>query len=655
MSARARLGAATARFLAERDPHADGRVADTPFALDQEDFEPGYLGWEIARCAPRLAPQEQGALAALAAACVASIRAGSTRVGCEGDALGRALEAVVGQEVRAVAAELLTRAAAAGLGDPVTDVIGLPGERKPLIVDGPWLYTERMHALEGRFCARVRERMAGAVERVNESDRRGLLRAVAAVASSPQPLTDDQKRAVRAALASPLSLVTGGPGSGKTATAVAVVRAMAWMGTSMDSVAVAAPTGKAAQRLSDAIRHGLAASSPSTPRDLADAGLGATALVPQTLHRLLGWSPSRGRFARHEGDPLPHRVVVVDEASMIDLALMDRLFRSVRPDARLVLFGDADQLPSIDAGAVFRDLCAGLGAVRLTKNLRVANDAGAARIVGAARSINAGVLGGEFAASVQVRASAGELALEGVEHLAAPWSEAGGGFLDRWWSARIAFDPAFARRISRAYRMRDGAVHGDDVEDLRILFEGHARSRILCATRVRGFSAGADAIGDRLLAKLRTVAPPRSSRHRDLPPGTPVIVQRNDYDRGLFNGDQGMILRIDTGAAGQVGDPEPMIVFPRRDSYDVFPLDSAGDVAPAFAMTVHKAQGSEFDHVAFVLPDADLPLLTRELLYTAITRARRSVTLVGPPDLLARAVSRTMLRESGVAEKLKKT
>jgi len=655
MSAGARLGAATARFHAERGPQADGRVADTPFALDQEDFEPAYLGWEIARCAPRLAPREQGALAALAAACVASMRAGSTRVGCEGDALGRALEAVGAHEARAVSAQLLTRAAAADPGDPVNDVIGRPGERKPLIVEGPWLYTERMHALEGRFCARVRERMAGAVERVNESDRRGLLRAVAAVASSPQPLTDDQKRAVRAALASPLSLVTGGPGSGKTATAVAVVRAMAWMGTSMDSVAVAAPTGKAAQRLSDAIRHGLAASSPSTPRDLADAGLGATALVPQTLHRLLGWSPSRGRFARHEGDPLPHRVVVVDEASMIDLALMDRLFRSVRPDARLVLFGDADQLPSIDAGAVFRDLCAGLGAVRLTKNLRVANDAGAARIVGAARSINAGVLGGEFAASVQVRASAGELALEGVEHLAAPWSEAGGGFLDRWWSARIAFDPAFARRISRAYRMRDGAVHGDDVEDLRILFEGHARSRILCATRVRGFSAGADAIGDRLLAKLRTVAPPRSSRHRDLPPGTPVIVQRNDYDRGLFNGDQGMILRIDTGAAGQVGDPEPMIVFPRRDSYDVFPLDSAGDVAPAFAMTVHKAQGSEFDHVAFVLPDADLPLLTRELLYTAITRARRSVTLVGPPDLLARAVSRTMLRESGVAEKLKKT
>ena len=98
-----------------------------------------------------------------------------------------------------------------------------------------------------------------------------------------------------------------------------------------------------------------------------------------------------------------------------------------------------------------------------------------------------------------------------------------------------------------------------------------------------------------------------------------------------------------------------MVVFPRGDSYEALPLDSAGDVAPAFAMTVHKAQGSEFDHVAMVLPETDLPILTRELLYTAITRARRSVVLVGTPDLLARAVSRTMLRESGVAEKLKKT
>jgi exodeoxyribonuclease V alpha subunit len=648
MKAPERLGAATARYHAEQAREPPAGIDATTYPLDEEDFEPRYLGWEIARCAPRLDASEQVAVAALAAACVGSIRTGSTRVGCEGAALAAALQAAGGGDSLTVAARLFARAAAAAPGDPVSDVLGRPGERKPLIVDGAWLYTERMHALEASFCARARERIARPIE----TDSRAVQRAVAAVASSPQALTDEQKRAVRAALGSPLSLITGGPGSGKTATAVAVVRALAWMGTSMASVAIAAPTGKAAQRLSDAIHQGLAAPARSTPRDLADAGLGASALVPQTLHRLLGWSPSRGRFARHEGDPLPHKVIVVDEASMIDLAMMDRLLRAARPEARLVLFGDADQLPSIDAGAVFRDLCAGLGAARLTKNLRVASDAAASRIVGAARSINAGTLGDDFAASVQARASVATMTLEGVEHLTAPWPEAGADFLDRWWSARIAPDAEFARRVSRTYRLRGGRIDDADLADLRALFEGHARSRILCATRVRGFSTGADAIGDQLLAKLRAVVPGRSSRGRDLPAGAPVIVQRNDYERGLFNGDQGMALLVD---AGRSEAPEPMVVFPRRDSYEAFPLDSAGDVAPAFAMTVHKAQGSEFDHVAVVLPETDLPILTRELLYTAITRARRSVALIGSQDLLARAVARTMLRQSGVAEKLKKT
>src|SRR5208282_3856705 len=124
---------------------------------------------------------------------------------------------------------------------------------------------------------------------------------------------------------------------------------------------------------------------------------------------------------------------------------------------------------------------------------------------------------------------------EGVEHLDAPWAEVGPAFLERWWSARIAPDAAFARRVSRTYRLRGGVFGEDDLVDLRALFDGHARSRILCATRVRGFAAGADAIGDQLLAKLRAITSRRSSRRRDLLPWVPVIVQRNDYDRGLFN------------------------------------------------------------------------------------------------------------------------
>ena len=135
-----------------------------------------------------------------------------------------------------------------------------------------------------------------------------------------------------------------------------------------------------------------------------------------------------------------------------------------------------------------------------------------------------------------------------------------------------------------------------------------------------------------------------------LPPGTPVLVQRNDYERRLYNGDQGVVVRVDRGRDD--GAPEPMVAFTRAGGFDLWPADDLPDLAPAFAMTVHKAQGSEFDHVALVLPDDDLPLLTRELVYTAVTRARRSVALAAKPDLLARAVSRTVERHSGIAERL---
>jgi exodeoxyribonuclease V alpha subunit len=640
------LGTAREAWLrAGATDHAVGASA-IPIVTDPEDFEPAYLGWEIARCAPGLSEAEQRALAGLAAACVLSMRAGSTRLPLKGAPLATALAAAGFPDVRTAGLALVERARAAVADDPVATAIGRPGDRKPLVVEGDWLYAERMYALEERFCARLRARASHPQHALSATDTRALGRAVTAVASGPPPLTDEQKRAVRQGLAAPLVLITGGPGTGKTATAVALVRAIAWMGTPMEQLAIAAPPGKAAQRLADAMALGL-----SQSHDLADAGLRAIAPAPQTLHRLLGWSPSRGRFARHENDRLPYRFVLVDEASMIDLAMMDRLVRALRDDARLVLLGDADQLPSIEAGAVFRDLCAGLGGARLTVNLRVANDPDARRITGAAHAVNAGTIDATFVDAVRVKPSVDAITFEGVEHLAAPWSEAGDAVLDRWWRERVAAREGFARRSTRVFRASAAGFEEGDRAELRTLFDDHARCRILCVTRVRGFSSSADVINDRLAARLRRETSPDTwQRARGLGPGTLVAVQRNDYERGLYNGDQGLVIRVASSAGD---DARLMVVFPRGASFEAFPLDVIGDVAPAFAMTVHKAQGSEFDHVAIVLPDADLPLLTRELLYTAMTRARRSVLIVGPQELLARAVSRTVERFSGVAERLK--
>jgi exodeoxyribonuclease V alpha subunit len=632
------LGTARCRFLSEPGQALDGLQTS---AQEADDPTPAYLGWELARCADGLAVGEQAALAALGAACVASMLAGSTRLPVAGPSLGTLLAAVGGAGTIAVVERLLQRARSPSAGDPVARVIGRPGERKPLIVDDRWLYLERMRTLEDRFCALIRARM-GIEAAVVVPDSRAIGRAIEAIATRAFSPTPEQMRAIREGLRARLALITGGPGTGKTSTVVSMVRAMAWLGTPMAAVAVAAPTGKAAQRLGDALRAAFASASG----DIADEALRELAPEPQTLHRLLGWSPSSGRFARHENDPLPQRVVIVDEASMIDLALMDRVLRALRSDARLVLLGDAAQLPSVEAGAVFRDMCAALGCVRLSTNLRVASDANARTIITSAQAVNSGT----FGEGVRTRRSVNEVTFEGVEHLDCRWSEVADALLDAWWHRVLAADGDFARRAPRTYRLPAGTFDADQRAELANLFAQHARGRLFCATRVQGYPACTDFVNRILLSRLgggQRQLPIHWRQAQGLVAGAPVVVTRNDYARSLYNGDQGLVLRVDPEDSGG---PRLMSVFRRGASFDAFPLSA--DLAAAFAMTVHKAQGSEFDHVALVLPDADLPLLTRELVYTAMTRARRSVLIVGGGDLLAHAVSRTAERHSGVADRL---
>ncbi len=630
-------GTAVQRWLAERESSDAARLASTE-GSEVEDLDASYLGWELARCAPGLWPDDREVLARLAAACVASMLSGSTRLPTDGASLEIALGAL---GTAAAASRLLERATSPSATEPIAKVIGRPGERKPLIVDDGFLYLERMLRLEQRFCDRV----SALLTRPNQGpETRAVRRAAAAVSSGARPLTREQMRAVEQGLSSPLALISGAPGTGKTMTVVALVRAAVWMGTPASSVAIAAPTGKAAQRLSEALLAGLA----SSPGDIADEALRLNPPVPMTLHRLLGWSPKAGRFAHHEGHRLAHQLVIVDEASMIDLAMMDRLVRALPERGHLALVGDADQLPSVEAGAVFRDLCAALGASRLTTNLRVASDAAAQKIVTSAAAVNAGGV----PPLLSTRGRVDDLSFEGVEHLDARWSEVGDALLERWWRERVALDSRFAARVTRIYRTRGSEIDEADEAELLGLFASYGSARLMAATRSSGFPACADAINQSLMSRLAQADASVSSLPwgpHGVAPGAPVLVQQNDYVRGLFNGDQGLVVTFESGASD---DLHPMLVVVRGGKLEALPIGGHTAIAPSFAMTVHKAQGSEFDHVALVLPDVDHPLLTRELIYTAITRARRSVLVVGPRDVLARAVSRTSLRSSGVAARL---
>jgi exodeoxyribonuclease V alpha subunit len=634
-------GSAVQRWLAEKKS-SDAAETVSARAADVEDLEPLYLGWELARCAPGLSADDRQVLGRLAAACVSSMLAGSTRLPIDGPSLESALAACGAAAWSGAARRLLERASQPGASEPVGQVIGRPGERKPLIIDDGCLYLERMRLLEQRFCDRVRALFARPTD-VPET--RTMRRATAAVSSRTRPLTREQVRAVEQGLSSHLALISGAPGTGKTMTVVALVRAAVWMGTPANAVAIAAPTGKAAQRLSEALSAGLA----SSEADIADAALRLSPPMPMTLHRLLGWSPKAGRFSHHEGHRLPHALIIVDEASMIDLAMMDRLVRALAERGRLVLVGDADQLPSVEAGAVFRDLCASLGASRLTTNLRVASDPAAQTIVTSGIAVNAG----QVPPHMSTRTRVDDLIFEGVEHLDLPWSEVGDVFLERWWHARVASDPAFAERASRTYGRRGSEIQKADQADLLALFACYGSARLLVATRSSGFPASADAINQSLLSRLSQSQggnwTPERGAH-GLAHGVPVLVQQNDYARGLFNGDQGLVATFDSGDSEG---PHPMLVALRGAKLEALPIGGHAGITPSFAMTVHKAQGSEFDHVALVLPDVDHPLLTRELIYTAITRARRSALIIGPLDILSRAVSRATVRSSGVAARLK--
>ena len=431
--------------------------------------------------------------------------------------------------------------------------------------------------------------------------------------------TDQELAAVVSALA-PVSVIAGGPGTGKTTTLARVLGMLVRTHRPAPAIALAAPTGKAAVRMEEALSQAL----DGLPPDLS-AALGG--LRAGTIHRLLGWTPAaRNRFVHNAANPLPHDVVVVDEASMVPVTLLARLLAALRPQARLVLIGDPDQLAPVDAGAVLRDMVEADNPAPdgLTATLAQLDLPASGPVVRLRRN---------YRSRPALAALARAVLDQDVERALAL---AGSGDPGIRFAPTAAETPLQEQLVRHGTAMVEAARHGRVGEALASL-EAH---RLLCAHRRGPYGV---AWWSRQVEDWLAAAVPGFDPTQTWYPGRPLLVTQNATDLGLFNGDTGVVVADPDGLRAHFARGQ------RVHSISPFLLDS---VQTVHAMTVHKAQGSQFDAVSVVLPPPDSPLLTRELLYTAVTRARSEVTLIGSAESLARAVTSPARPGSGLRARL---
>ena len=449
---------------------------------------------------------------------------------------------------------------------------------------------------------------------------------------------DLQRRAAEVCAHQWVTVLAGGPGTGKTTTVAKVLAMLADQPGRQPRIALAAPTGKAAARLTEALTEAREKLAPEDAARVAE-------LSAVTLHRLLGWLPStRGRFRHNAGNRLPYDVVVVDEMSMVSLTMMARLLEAVRPDARLVLVGDPDQLSSVEAGAVLADITGALGAEGdAADGVGVESDGADAgaddRADGDRRSVVRLQRTWRYGGAIEdlaraVRNSDEDAAIEVLRRGAddVVFTET-----DLAHPRPAGIEPLVAAVGAAGKELRDAAVAGDVTGALEAL----DRHRLLCAHRHGPYGVSRwSQEAERWLAE----AVPGYGEDGEWYLGRPLLITVNDYDLSLFNGDTGVVVATGGGVRAVFGrGSEPMLISPVR-------LDA---VQTTHAMTVHRAQGSQFDVVSFVLPPPDSPLLTRELLYTAVTRASRRVQVFGTEEAVRRAVRRPANRASGLRGRLR--
>ncbi|SEJ91379.1 exodeoxyribonuclease V subunit alpha [Paraburkholderia diazotrophica] len=574
------------------------------------------------------------------------------------------------------------------------DDISLVGDSEgstPLVLVGTRLYLRRYWQYERNVCRAIRQRLEASVELAGALDVGGLRHALNTLFPSTETQrkahADWQKLACALAARSAFSIVTGGPGTGKTTTVVKLLALLQSLSLTGEDgkplrIRLAAPTGKAAARLNESIANAV----ERLPLDGFANGEAIREAIPvavTTLHRLLGTRPDTRRFRHHAGNPLALDVLVIDEGSMVDLEMMNAVLDALPARARLILLGDKDQLASVEAGAVLGELCRRAGNGHYTRatqtwleeatgeriESRLVDDGGGAldQAIAMLRfshrfSAESGI--GQLAEAVnsgEPRNVADVWASHHADLALLECAEKGDaafkalvvdGQVSAWMNGQMSGETS-ARRGYRHYlqTLHEGQpAHGSGQGAFDAwandVLAAHGEFQLLCALR-RG-AWGVEGLNRRVARLLQDEHLITATGEWYL--GRPVLVTRNDYELGLMNGDIGITLAL----------PEPDGGWSLRVAFAA--SDGSGRIKWAlpsrmqavetvFALTVHKSQGSEFTHAALVLPDTMSPVLTRELVYTGITRARRFLTIAsaGGRAVIERAVLAQVLRASGLS------
>lgn len=601
---------------------------------------------------------------------------------------------------------------ASGLCAPASLAIALRGDAQaeafPLLLDDQdRLYLARYYGYEARLAAALGRKLSSSARTAVTSEDRARLRRYfgEGVLISPegQPEPNWQMAAAALALQRPLVVLSGGPGTGKTTTVVGLLACLLERDANL-RVALAAPTGKAAQRMQEAL---------TARQDLPETVRQALPEAAVTLHRLLGVLPESAeqvgrRFRHHAGNPLPYDLIVVDEASMIDLSMATQLLEAVPDGARLILLGDKDQLAAVEAGAVFGELSAqrvfspdmrmrllsalawpadepprtgplaiggghqgiaggnarrvqGLedAVVWLERTYRFGAHSAIGRLATAIKSGKVIEARKEFtlpdtsstSGSAEVGAQGGANETKGADRVML--SEDGGiqlspANLNSLADGYSAYLDALTEAVTTIGQLGDpaAATTADIAMVAQPVFAAFGQFRVLCATR--GGRRGVEFLGAQLTALLaRRAGVALGAGGGAWFAGRPVLVTQNEYALNLFNGDIGIALPL--GPSGTL-----RVAFATPDGgYRLYSPASLPAHETAFAMTIHKSQGSEFERVAMVLPEQSSRVLSRELIYTGVTRARRQAWLYAPWPVIASAIARPTQRDGGLTDRLR--